>query len=69
MYFEKLRIKEKRPKSKFREEMEERWAMGGERRLTNGRPGFDVESNSAGGYLCRAGERPWEDKYGMVHFR
>jgi len=63
VYFEKLRIKEGKPKSKFREEMEEIWNG-----RSGGRRGFDTKTPSNRGYFCRANERPYEDKYGWVTF-
>jgi hypothetical protein len=59
VYFEKLRIKEGKPKSKFREEMEAIWR----------REGFDIKTPSNRGFWCRPGERAYEDKYGHVTFR
>lgn len=41
-FFEKLRIYEKKPKSKFREEMENVWGSSG---------GFDIVNNSNNGYV------------------
>lgn len=57
-FFEKLRIKDGKPKSQFREEMEKIWRKQG---------GFDIKLRHDGGVLCRASERPWEDKYGQLH--
>jgi hypothetical protein len=57
VFFEKLRIKDDKPKSKHRLEMEKRH-----------RGGFDVTYPSHNGYLCKAGERPHEDVYGTVTF-
>lgn len=53
VYFEKLRIKEKKPKSAFRKEMEARWVSG-----------FPREGVPS--YWCHVSERPSEDKYGCV---
>lgn len=58
-FFEKLRLKEGKPKSKFRLEMEDVWVKRG---------GFDVKFRHERGYLCTANVRPSVDKYGQVHF-
>lgn len=58
-FFEKLRLKEGKPKSKFRLEMEDVWVKRG---------GFDIKFRHDRGYLCTANVRPTEDKYGQVHF-
>lgn len=55
VFFEKMRLKEGKPKSKHRLEME---------RLHRG--GFDV-SRRHDHVIVAAGERPWEDKYGQLH--
>jgi len=60
VFFEKLRIKEKKPKSKDREVMEERWSPGG----------VDIERpEGKNGYWCRENERPVMDKYGTLTFQ
>jgi hypothetical protein len=64
--FEKMRVRDGKPKSKFREEMEKIW--NGTNNWEDGKPGFDVKRSSHRGYLCSAGTRPHEDKYGRVHF-
>ena len=56
VFFEKLRIKQGKKKSKARLEMEERWAAQG---------GIDSE-NGPGGFIVRKGEVPVMDKYGEV---
>jgi hypothetical protein len=65
VYFEKLRIKEGKPKSKLRQEMEEIWDGS---RSWEGRAGFDIKTPSNRGYICSADKRPYEDKYGRVTF-
>ena len=58
VFFEKLRIKQGKPKSKFREEMEAIWA---------GNRGF---SRRRGGLvICKAGTQPYMDKYGRIFSR
>ena len=57
VYFEKLRIKEGKPKSKKRVEMEG----------VHGLVGMDTE-RKRNRILCRAGERPVMDKYGQFSF-
>lgn len=60
--FEKLRVRDGKPKSQFRLEMENAW----------GEEGMDIpeegERGSRGYYTCHANEYPYEDKYGKVHF-
>ncbi|KAH8812434.1 hypothetical protein F5884DRAFT_785366 [Xylogone sp. PMI_703] len=56
VFFEKLRIAENKPKSKHRLEMED---------IHPG--GMDTKNRHDRGYLCLAGEVPYEDKYGRVH--
>ncbi|SLM41049.1 hypothetical protein LPUS_11936 [Lasallia pustulata] len=58
VYFEKLRIKEGKKKSKKREQMEEAWGN---------LCGFSRELNQ-GGYWCAAGEKPVMDRLGKVTF-
>jgi hypothetical protein len=55
VFFEKLRIKQGKPKSKFREEMEEIWAVEG---------GFPTSGRRF--IICRFDERPYFDKYGRL---
>jgi hypothetical protein len=55
VFFEKLRIKQGKPKSKLREEMEEIWAWQG---------GFS--KHRSGTVICRADSRPYYDKYGRI---
>ncbi|KAF4883917.1 hypothetical protein CGCFRS4_v013162 [Colletotrichum fructicola] len=54
VFFEKLRVRDGKPKNKTREEMEARW----------GPEGFDREHDSSRGYFCAAGTAPVVDKYG-----
>ncbi|KAL3294249.1 calcineurin is a calcium-dependent [Colletotrichum asianum] len=56
VFFEKLRIRDGKPKNKTHEEMEARW----------GPDGFDREHDSSRGYFCAAGTAPVVDKYGRV---
>ncbi|KAH0562807.1 hypothetical protein GP486_002569, partial [Trichoglossum hirsutum] len=55
VFFEKLRIKQGKPKSKLRQEMEKIWASRG---------GFPTRG--AGLIICRADARPYTDKYGRI---
>ncbi|KAF4810606.1 hypothetical protein CGCSCA5_v010568 [Colletotrichum siamense] len=52
VFFEKLRVRDGKPKNKTREEMEARW----------GPEGFDREHDSSRGYFCAAGTAPVVDK-------
>ncbi|KAK2775400.1 calcineurin is a calcium-dependent [Colletotrichum kahawae] len=56
VFFEKLRVRDGKPKNKTREEMEARWGPGG----------FDTERDSSRGFFCAAGTAPVVDKYGRV---
>ncbi|KAF0324084.1 hypothetical protein GQ607_008789 [Colletotrichum asianum] len=56
VFFEKLRIRDGKPKNKTREEMEARW----------GPDGFDREHDSSRGYFCAAGTAPVVDKGGWM---
>jgi hypothetical protein len=56
VYLEKLRIKQKKPKSKFRLEMEDVWEDYG---------GVEREQQR-GMYICPAGSSVYMDKYGKV---
>lgn len=58
IFFEKMRIKDGKPKSKHRLEMEK----------IHGKGGFDTERSSSRGFWCVQGERPVMDKYGQVSF-
>jgi hypothetical protein len=57
-FFEKLRIKQKKPKTKFREEMEEIWEDRG---------GFDLELHR-GGFIVPAGTSVFHDEYGVFQY-
>ncbi|KAL5692813.1 hypothetical protein EMGR_005674 [Emarellia grisea] len=57
VFFEKLRIRDNKPKTKFREEMEAVWRHKG---------GFDCVTPSHHGVWVTKGERPYVDKYGML---
>ena len=57
VYFEKLRIKNGKPKDAFRLEMEKVWPNG-----------FELDNAANGRLWCGPNERPWVDMYGMVHF-
>ena len=56
VFFEKIRVKQGKPKSKHRQEMEETW----------GSAGMDRETSSNTHYICFAGRQPYIDKYGGV---
>ncbi|CZR66326.1 uncharacterized protein PAC_16227 [Phialocephala subalpina] len=58
VFFEKQRIRDGKPKSKHRQEMEKQYS--GER-------GIDTKHRLDGGVWCMQGERPYEDKYGKIH--
>lgn len=58
VYFEKLRIKEGKPKSKHRMDMERIWAHSN---------GFDTKRASHNkGFICRKDEIPVMDQYGSI---
>jgi hypothetical protein len=59
VFFEKRRIKEGKPKSGFREDMEE----------IHGPRGVDRESNVHQPVFCRAGEVPYVNRYGKFDFQ
>ncbi|KAE8348694.1 hypothetical protein BDV28DRAFT_142936 [Aspergillus coremiiformis] len=56
VFFEKLRIRDGQPKTKFREDMERVW----------GRGGFDTKSPTNRSYWCRANEYVYGDEYGQM---
>lgn len=56
VFFEKLRIKQGKPKSNFREKMEE----------VHGWRGVNVEYSSSRPIFCRADARPCQDEYGRI---
>lgn len=58
--FEKMRIRDGKPKSQMRNEVESVW----------GRDGMDLPQEGRGArrtFWCRGDSRPYEDKYGKVH--
>ncbi|KAF2030612.1 hypothetical protein EK21DRAFT_88734 [Setomelanomma holmii] len=59
VYFEKLRIKEKKPKGIKRLEMEDVWASQG---------GMDTERRRGDRVWCAPGLQPHIDSLGLVHF-
>ncbi|KAK6845989.1 hypothetical protein PG987_001177 [Apiospora arundinis] len=71
VFFEKLRIKEDKPKSKFRLEMEDIFGPGrGGRKKSgshrrDGKPGFETKIDLNGPILMKDNERMTEDKYGQ----
>jgi hypothetical protein len=67
VFFEKLRVKQGKPKTKHREEMEKIYNRS-HPYMNDGKPGFDIKTPSSRGYLCRAGEHPQMDQYGRVTF-
>jgi hypothetical protein len=68
VFFEKIRVKDGKPKSKHRLEMEKIYS-GGEKYRNGGKPGMDLKTPSNRGYFCMQGERPVMDQYGRVSFR
>ena len=60
VYFEKERLRAKKPKTKHREKMEEIWAKDG---------GFDVKNNRSNQhYACLGRCRPYGNQYGQIFF-
>ncbi|KAK1700668.1 hypothetical protein BDP55DRAFT_763492 [Colletotrichum godetiae] len=57
VFFEKLRVRDGKPKTKMREEMEEEWLTG-----------MDTKQQLDGWVTCLAGEKPHIDKYGKTRF-
>ncbi|KAE8383863.1 hypothetical protein BDV26DRAFT_250923 [Aspergillus bertholletiae] len=57
VFFEKIRIRDNQPKTKFREEMEGIWRSEG---------GFDIETSNNRGFWCHESECVSVDKYGRV---
>ncbi|KAK8085690.1 hypothetical protein PG997_006961 [Apiospora hydei] len=72
IFFEKLRIKEDKPKSKFRLEMEDIFGPGrGGRKKSlshreDGKPGFETKSDLNGPMFMQDNERLSEDKHGQL---
>ncbi|KAB5539393.1 hypothetical protein GE09DRAFT_1290505 [Coniochaeta sp. 2T2.1] len=58
VFFEKRRIKDGKPKSKHRVEMEG----------VHGAEGMDLEPGANAGFTCFGNERPYVDKYGSISF-
>ncbi|KAJ3286703.1 hypothetical protein HK104_008907 [Borealophlyctis nickersoniae] len=65
VFFEKIRIRDGKPKSKAREEMERIWD-GSENWKNGGKPGFDRTTPSRNRAWVAADEIPVLDKYGQV---
>jgi hypothetical protein len=61
VFFEKMRIRDGKPKSKFREEMEEEYAGD----WPDFKPGFDVKTREKS-YIVSVGTQLYEDKYGRA---
>lgn len=57
VFFEKIRIRDGKPKSKHREEMEKQWESSG---------GVDTKNSSSRRIWCHVSERAVEDKYGKI---
>ena len=57
VFFEKQRLRQRKPKSKKREENEKVWAREG---------GIDTKRRQ-GSILCTAGAQPYMDQYGKTH--
>lgn len=56
IFFEKLYIRDKKPKSKYREQMEREY------------PGEGIDTKQRHDCIwCIKGERPYEDKFGKIH--
>lgn len=66
VFFEKIRIRDGKPKSKFREEMEK--IYNGSNPSNDRGLGMSVKDKLDGPFWCRAGESPHIDKYGRVEF-
>lgn len=61
VYFEKIRVRDGKPKSQMRQEMETVW----------GNDGMDIPEERGGrqrSFWCLGNEKPVEDKYGRIHF-
>ncbi|KFX92300.1 hypothetical protein O988_07329 [Pseudogymnoascus sp. VKM F-3808] len=61
VFFEKMRIKDGKPKTAFREEMEDIWDG-----VLNQTPGFDRSTRHNTGYVCGPGYVLVLDEYGRV---
>ncbi|KAF1812217.1 hypothetical protein P152DRAFT_28584 [Eremomyces bilateralis CBS 781.70] len=55
VFFEKMRLKEGKPKSAHRQRMEQEWPRG-----------FDLKHGSNTSYICLGDERPQIDQYGKL---
>lgn len=66
VFFEKLRVRDRKPKSKLREEMERVW--GSHVDPLNGRRGFTLTTKTNQWYTVHESEQIYEDKYGWMHF-
>ena len=64
VFFEKTRIRDGKPKTAFREEMENIWDGVSDWRYH--KPGFDRKTRHNTGYFCGPGYVPVIDKYGRV---
>ncbi|KFY26185.1 hypothetical protein V491_01414 [Pseudogymnoascus sp. VKM F-3775] len=64
VFFEKIRIRDGKPKTAFREEMEDIW--DGVLDWRDQKPGFDRKARHNTKYLCGPGYVPVIDKYGRV---
>jgi hypothetical protein len=64
VFFEKMRIRDGKPKTAFREEMEDIW--DGVLDWRHHKPGFDRKTRHNTRYLCGPGYVPVVDKYGRV---
>lgn len=59
VFFEKIRVRDGKPKSQMRQEMEIVWGAGGM---------HIPEDCRQRSYICFGNERPYEDKYGQIQF-
>ncbi|KAK2071630.1 hypothetical protein P8C59_006037 [Phyllachora maydis] len=66
VFLEKLRIKEGRPKTQHREDMEKIWD-GTNPRKKNAK-GMEITQGSNAYYTVHSSERLVVDKYGQIHF-
>jgi hypothetical protein len=64
VFFEKIRIRDGKPKTAFREKMEDIW--DGVLDWRHHKPGFDRKTRHNTRYLCGPGYVPVIDKYGRV---
>lgn len=64
VFFEKLRIRDGKPKSDHRCQMERIW--NGSQQKDDNKPGFDIKRANVG-FWCGPNERPYEDQYGLTH--